>query len=117
MKKLLTRILLLLLSTYVLAKDIDITKSKGIGQSVIISLSPSIANMDVDQDVILKAVFDVNLDPGYVKKNDIILKYITQTKESIIDGNVEYIADEKAVTFTSNKLLKDGFYEVLLSLT
>lgn len=112
MKKLLTWILLLLLSAYALAKDIDMNKSKGTEQNVIVSLTPSVANVDVDKDVILKAVFNVDFDANHVKKNDIKLKYITQTKESIIDGNVEYIADEQAVTFTPNKLLEDGFYEI-----
>ena len=112
MKKLLTGILLLLLSADALAKDIDMTKSKGTDQNVIVSLTPSVADMDVDKDVILKAVFNVDLDEKHVKKNDIKLKYITQTKESIIDGEVEYIADEKTVTFSPSKLLEDGFYEI-----
>ena len=95
-----------------MAKDIDIIKAKGTEQSVISSLTPPPVNMDVDQDVVLKAVFDVELDAKHVQKNNVKLKYITQTKESIIDGEVAYNANENAVTFKPSALLIYGYYEV-----
>ncbi len=112
MKKLLMGIVLLLLTTLAIAKDIDINKAKGISQDVIVSLTPIPAQMGVSQDVTIKARFNIDLDAQHVKKNDIKLKYITQTQESIIDGNVGYIAEEKAVTFKSKQELEKGYYEI-----
>ena len=54
--------LLASLTTLAMAKELDITKAKGTDQSVISSLTPPTANMDVDQDVVLKVVFDVELE-------------------------------------------------------
>lgn len=112
MKKLLIGILFASLATLAMAKDIDVTESKGKEQSVIISLTPQPANMDVDQDEVITAVFDVELDAKHVHKNNVKLKHITQTKESIISGEVVYDATENAVTFTPNSLLTHGHYEV-----
>ena len=93
MKKSLFGVMLLaLLATQTSAKEIDVTTSKGTEQSVIVSLTPPTANMDVDQDVVLKAVFNVELDVASVQKNNVKLKKMTQTKESIIDGEVVYDA-------------------------
>lgn len=111
-KKLLTGMLLASLTTLAIAKDIDITLSKGTEQSVIVALTPSPANMDADQDVVLKAVFDVELDAKHVQKNNVKIKYITQKKESMIDGEVAYDASENAVTFKPSTLLTYGYYEV-----
>ena len=111
MKKLLTGILLLSLSTLMLAEDIDMNKSKGTEQSVIVSLTPPVAQMDVDQNVIIKVVFDVDLDAKHVKKNDIKLKKISDKKKKI-KGEVDYLINEKTVTFTASELIEDGFYEV-----
>jgi len=105
-------IVLLSFTTLIMAKDIDINKAKGINQDVIVSLTPAPAQTDVSQDVTIKAVFDVDLDAQSVKKNDIKLKHITQTKESIIDGSVGYLAEEKAVTFKSKQELEEGYYEI-----
>jgi len=112
MKKLLIGILLASLATLAMAKDIDVTKSKGIEQSVIVSLTPTPADMNTAQNVVLKAVFDVELDAKHVQKNNVKLKHITQTKETIINGNVDYVANQQAVTFTPQNLLLEGYYEV-----
>ncbi len=111
MKKLLLGILLTF-TTLTLAKEIDVTKSKGTEQSVILSLTPTPVNMDVDQNVVLTAVFDVELDAKHVQKNNVKLKRITQTKESMIDGEVAYDTSENAVTFKPSTLLTYGYYEV-----
>ncbi len=104
--------LLASLTTLAMAKELDITKAKGTDQSVISSLTPPTANMDVDQDVVLKVVFDVELDPKHVQKNNVKLKKITESQESMIDGAVAYDASENAVTFKPNTLLTYGYYEV-----
>lgn len=111
MKKLLTGILLLSLSTLMLAEDIDMNKSKGTEQSVIVSLTPPVAQMYVDKNVIIKVVFDVDLEDKHVKKNDIKLKKISDKKKKI-KGEVDYLINEKAVTFTPIEFLKEGFYEI-----
>lgn len=111
MKKLLIGILLTF-TTLALAREIDINKAKGTEQSVILLLTPIPANMDVDQDVMLTAKFDVELDAKHVQKNNLKLKYITQTKESMIDGEIVYDVHENAVTFKPHTLLADGYYEV-----
>jgi len=112
MKNSLMGILFMFLATLSMAKDIDVTKSKGTEQGVIVSLTPLSTNMDVDQDVVITAVFDVKLDAKHVQKNNVKLKHITQTKESIISGEVAYDATQNAVTFTPNSLLTHGYYEV-----
>jgi len=95
-----------------MAKDIDIIKAKGTEQSVISSLTPPPVNMDVDQDVVLKAVFDVELDAKHVQKNNVKLKKITESQDFMIDGEVAYDANENAVTFKPSALLTYGYYEV-----
>ena len=112
MKKLIMGILFVSLTTLVIAKDIDMTKSKGTEQSVILSLTPPAAYMDTDQDVVLTATFDVELDAKHVQKNNVKLKHITQTKESLVDGTVAYDTNDNAVIFTPSSLLTYGYYEV-----
>lgn len=112
MKKLLVLILLLSYGALSYAKEIDIHKSKGTDQTEIVSLSPLPAQTNVSQNTIIEAVFNVSLDFKHLKMNDIKLKYITQKKESVIDGNVEYNSMEKAVTFKPNQELEEGCYEV-----
>lgn len=113
MKKLLEGIVLLLTCwTLSSAEEIDITISKGIDQSVLVLMAPAPASYDVDQNVVLKAVFDVQLDGSSVQKNNVKLKKITETQENMIDGNVAHDAAKNAVTFTPNALLEEGFYEV-----
>ena len=100
------------LVTFASAKEIDVTKAKGTHQDIILSLDPKPAQMDVDQNVTIKAVFTIELDVKHIKKNDIKLKLITQTKESIIEGDIAYITDEQAVTFNPLHLLEYGYYEI-----
>ena len=111
MKKLLMGIVLLLLTTLAIAKDIDINKSKGTEQSVIVSLIPSVADMDVNQNVTIKAVFEVELDTNHIKKNNIKLKKLSDKKKKI-KGEIAYLSGEKAVTFKPEQDLEAGVYEV-----
>ena len=112
MKKTILGILLLSLWLPTFAKEIDITESKGIDQEVIVSLSPEPAYWDTDQGSVIKAVFDVELDEASVQKNNVKLMHITQTKESMIDGEVMYDSDTKTVNFSPAHDLQEGFYEV-----
>ncbi len=105
-------IILTILTIGTQANEVDMTVSKGTEQSVISLLAPAPANMNVDQDVVLKAVFSVPLDVTSVQKNNVKLKKITQSQESMIDGEVAYDANENAVTFRPSTLLTDGYYEV-----
>jgi len=105
-------IILIILTIGTQAKEVDITVSKGIEQSVISSLTPAPASYDADQNMTLQAVFSMPLDETSIQKNNIKLKKITQSQESMIDGVVAYDANENAVTFKPSILLTDGYYEV-----
>ncbi len=128
MKKLLTGILLASLATLAIATEMNINKAKGTEQSVILSLTPTPANIDVDQDVILTAVFNVELDAKHVKKNDVKLTHICDNKKykhnkkhkhdkeckknKHIKGTIEFIETENTITFTPVQVLEEGYYEV-----
>ncbi len=112
MKKLLTLILLLSLSTLSQAKNIDISKSKGTEQNILISLTPSVAQKDVDSEITLKAEFSVELDSKHVKKFDVKLRNLSTKKKKTIKGKVAYISNDKTVTFKPNEALEVGYYEV-----
>jgi len=113
MKKLTIIIILAgFLVTSAFAKGIDVAKSKGTGQSVIVSLTPKPASMDADQNVTLEAAFNVPLDEKSVQKNSVKLKRITKNKKQKIKGNVVYDAAKNAVMFTPDALLNYGYYEV-----
>ena len=112
MKNLLSIILLLTLSTLAFTKTIDLTKSKGTNQTTIVSLTPSLSQIDVDKDITIKAVFNIELDSKHVKKLDIKLKNLSTKKKKIIKGKVSYIPNEKTVSFKPNEALEVGYYEV-----
>ena len=107
-------IILTILTIGTQAKEVDITVSKGTEQNVISSLAPTPASYDADQNMTLTAVFSVPLDVTSVQKNNVKLKKITQSQESMIDGEVAYDANENAVTFRPRTLLSSGYYEVEL---
>ena len=104
--------LLVVFSTLLSAKVIDLEKSKGINQDLIISLNPYKAQKDVSQDTDIKVKFDIELDEVHVKKHDVKLKLIRDKKDSNIKGTVTYITEEKAVLFKPNRALENGYYEV-----
>ena len=105
-------IILTILTISTQAKEIDITVSKGTEQSVISSLAPAPASYDADQNMTLQAVFSIPLDETSVQKNNVKLKKINQSQESMMDGEVAYDANENAVTFKPRTLLSSGYYEV-----
>jgi len=112
MKKLFVLIILLFFSTLSIAKEIDLEKSKGIEQEVIVSLTPIPASRTVAKDVIIKAVFNVELDEKHLKRHNVKLKRISG-KKKWIRGKVSYLADEKTIIFTPKKPLKEGYYKIV----
>jgi len=110
-RKLLTALIMISLTTIMIAKEIDLTKSKGTEQERIVSLHPEPAQNDVTKDIMTKVVFDVALDAKHIKKNDITLEKLSDKKRKII-GTIAYLADEKAVTFKPNTPLEVGYYEI-----
>ena len=75
MKKLLTIILLFCLTSHIVAKEIDITKSKGTNQEVISSLSPEPMDDTVKRGANIKIIFDKKLKQKSTK-NSIKLNYL-----------------------------------------
>ncbi|MCD6654315.1 MAG: Ig-like domain-containing protein [Sulfurovum sp.] len=100
------------LATFAFAKEIDVAQSKGTGQSVIVSLTPEPASYEADRDAALEAVFNVPLDASSVQKNNVKLKKIAETQETMIDGDVAYDTTQNTVVFTPDALLEEGYYEV-----
>ncbi len=111
MKKIFVLTMLLLVTTLSIAKEIDIDKSKGIGQEEIVSLTPAPATNTVAKDVIIKAVFNVELDEKHINKHNIKLKRLSGKKKKI-KGIVSYLSDEKTIVFTPKKSLKEGYYNI-----
>lgn len=111
MKKLLM-LILLTYTTLALAKEIDVTKSKGTEQSVVHSLTPTVAHMQVSQDTEIKVTFNVALNQKSIQKNEITLKDISQTKKRSIEGDLTYNAEEKSLIFIPTELLIEGYYEI-----
>lgn len=114
MKKFLIAMLLSLLTTLTMAKEIDITKSKGTEQSEVHSLTPAVGHMQIPQGAEIKVVFTVALNPKSIQKNEITLKDITQTKKRSIGGDVTYNAEEKSIIFTPAQSLQEGYYEITI---
>ena len=100
------------LSTIMIAKEIDLDKSKGTDQERIVTLHPSPQSLEVAGDVMIKTTFDVVLDAKHVKKNDITLEKLSEKKKKKIKGEVAYLGDEKAVTFKPEVPLEVGYYEI-----
>lgn len=112
MKKILVLVSLLTLSTFSFSKDININKSKGTKQTSIVSLAPTPAQIDVDQNVVIKTAFDTTLDEKHIQKNNIKLKHLSQNKEAIIGGTIGYESNENTVTFKPHLPLAVGYYEL-----
>ncbi len=107
MQKLLTTILLLCLSTIMVAKEIDITKSKGTNQEVITSLSPEPMDDTVKRGANIKITFDKKLKAKHLKKS-IKLKYLgcQQEKESKLKQRRDKNLKRCNGKFKNNKNLK-----------
>ncbi len=113
MQKLLVAIVLLSLFTLLNAKNkvIDIHKSKGTKQDMIVSLYPSPAQIDVNRSTTIKAMFNIPLDIKHIKKNGIKLTKLSHKKRDI-KGKVSYLTNENAMIFKPLHPLEIGYYEV-----
>jgi len=124
MKKL-TTLLLFLLGGLLFAETIDIDKSEGTDQSIIISLTPAPASPEVDANVTIEAVFNEALNP-ISTRHSIVLKClstkkktwgmfgfgISRNKDKNIKGSVTYNRNENSLRFRPDQPLEVGFYEV-----
>ncbi len=99
------------LTTIMIAKEIDLDKSKGIDQERIVSLYPEPAKKDIAQDITIKILFDVALDAKHLKKNDITLEKISDKKKKV-KGETILSTDAKTVTFKPEVPLEVGYYEI-----
>lgn len=72
------------------ASNDDITKSKGIDQSIITSLNPSPEQKNVSPDSLIEAVFEDELDKKSVKGNSVKLRCLTCNKKGDLKGSVSY---------------------------
>ncbi len=99
------------LTTIMIAKEIDIDKSKGTDQERIVSLYPEPAKKDIAQDITIKVLFDVELDAKHIKKNDITLEKISDKKKKV-KGETILSTDAKTVTFKPEVPLEVGYYEI-----
>ena len=121
-------IIIISLTTFLtlsIAKEIDITKAKGIQQDVISSLYPTPASPEVDANTTVEAVFNEALNPvstlhsitlkllsGKKKKWSIFGFGIFRNKNKIIKGYITYEQNKKTLYFIPKKPLEVGFYEV-----
>ena len=112
MKKIFVWTMLLLITTLSVAKEIDLEKSKGTGQEIIVSLTPTPASNTVSKDIIIKAMFNVELDEKHIKRHNVKLKRLSG-KKKFIRGKVSYLPDEKTIIFTPKKPLKKGYYKIV----
>ncbi len=112
MKIFLATFIALCLTSSLHAKNIDITISKGTEQSAISSLHPAPAFENTPQNTVLKAIFKIDIDPSSVQKNNIKLKQLTKSKESIVAGTASYNQEDNSVMFTPEDELSEGFYEI-----
>ncbi len=100
------------LTSIMIAKEIDLDKSKGTDQERIVSLHPTPQSLEVAEDIMIQVTFDVALDAKHLKKNDITLEKLSEKKKKKIKGEVAYISDKKAVTFKPESPLEVGYYEI-----
>lgn len=118
MKKLLVLLMLVGLTTVTMAKEISISKTRGVGQEAISALYPAPGESGVSQDVVVKLVFDEEIDARFVNRFNVQLKKISPREKKrykrFVKGTVAYIADENAVTFTPKNPLDDGVYKVVI---
>ena len=124
MKKL-TTLLLFLLGGLLFAETIDIAKSEGTDQSIIISLTPAPASPEVDANVTIEVVFNEALNP-ISTRHSIVLKClstkkktwgmfgfgISRNKDKNIKGSVTYNRNKNSLRFRPDQPLEVGFYEV-----
>jgi hypothetical protein len=109
------------------AESIDITVSQGTDQSVIDTLSPAPASPEVDTNTTIKVTFNEALNPIFALKS-VSLKKLTkdnnnkgffgifqQNNQNSIKGTTRYNSSTYTISFTPDKPLEVGFYEVKFS--
>jgi len=94
------------------ASDIDLNESKGTDQSVIASLSPAKAQIDVWNNAKIEVTFNVPIDASSVQKNNIKLVHLSSKNNDHIDGAISYDKYDNKVVFVPSALLPIGIYEV-----
>jgi len=94
------------------ASDIDLNESKGTDQSVIASLSPAKAQIDVWNNAKIEVSFNVPIDASSVQKNNIKLVHLSSKTNDHIDGSISYDKYDNKVVFVPSALLPVGTYEV-----
>jgi len=118
-------LLLYLFAGILFAEQIDVSLSQGTEQSIIDKLAPKPGNPEVDAKITIKAFFNEALNPMFAKQS-VSLKKLTDKKtktffgfgfakrkgEQSIQGNTTYDTSAHTITFTPNKPLQVGFYEV-----
>jgi len=94
------------------ASDTDLNESKGTDQSVMASLSPAKAQIDVWNNVKIEISFNVPIDASSVQKNNIKLVHLSSKTNDHIDGAISYDKYDNKVIFIPSALLPVGTYEV-----
>jgi len=94
------------------ASDIDLNESKGTDQSVIASLSPAKAQIDVWNNAKIEVTFNIPIDASSVQKNNIKLVHLSSKTNDHIDGAISYDKYDNKVVFVPSDLLPVGTYEV-----
>ncbi len=99
-------------SLVLFASDIDLNASKGTDQSVIASLSPAKAQLDVWNNAKIEISFNVPIDASSVQKNNVKLVHLSSRTNDHIDGTISYDKYDNKVVFVPSALLPMGTYEV-----
>jgi len=94
------------------ASDTDLNESKGTDQSVIASLSPAKAQIDVWNNEKIEVTFNVPIDASSVQKNNIKLVHLSSKNNDHIDGAISYDKYDNKVVFVPSTVLPVGTYEV-----
>ncbi|MFT7823587.1 MAG: Ig-like domain-containing protein [Sulfurimonas sp.] len=124
MKKIIS-LLLYLFAGILFAEQIDVALSQGTEQSIVNRLDPKSGSPEVDANVTIKVAFNEALNPMFVKRS-VSLKRLTderikgflgfgfakRKRQQSIQGNTAYDASTHMITFTPDKPLPVGFYEV-----
>jgi len=118
MKKLLAMLMVVALTTVLAAKEVNLTKTKGVNQEAITALYPAPDESGVSQDVVIKLSFDGEIDARFVNRFNVQLKKISPRAKKhhkrFVKGMVKYIDSENAVTFTPKNPLDEGIYQVII---
>jgi surface protein len=113
MKKLLVLLMLVGLTTVTMAKEVHISKTRGVDQTQVVALTPAPGESGVSPDVVVKLVFDEEIDARFVNRFNVMLKKVSpRERKRFVRGSVAYIEGENAVTFTPKNPLSEGVYSL-----